>query len=363
MQADSAVAPETQLGTSHLGSRKQINCAGGASEAAGAKGAKGAKGAAGGAGAAEAADAADAADAAGAAEAAGAASAAGTAGSAGTADVADAPDATDAPDTAPPVDAPIVQDKHPHELQYGHGATIGLGLTPLLTASGGSAGDAEANRSTQKATDKRPCEPTTVDVERSVNRTRGISADGGPRSPAQVSRLRPVQAGQHIATGTRDLYLQRSRSIEGLSSPGTARKVRTAVGLLATTSFPKDVLTSTKSSCERWQPSSSMPRHAIGGYDHPPSSFAWAPRLPASPQNVSCWELNVGAAPSRYGGYSGAYTGDRPGSGAWRPQRGVLEEGRRVLATREARLVSPDAKLYLGSAAANGVTMHRQQAA
>ena len=276
--------------------------------------------------------------------------------------MADAPDAPDASDTAHPVDAPIVQDKHPHELKYGHSATIGLGLTPLLTASGGSGGDAEANRSTQKATDKRPCEPTTVDVERSVNRTRGISADGGPRSPAQVSRLRPVQAGQQIATGTRDLYLQRSRSVEGLSSPGTARKVQTAVGLLATTSFPKDVLTRTTSSCERRHTPSSMPRHAIGGYGHPPSSFAWAPRLPASPQNVSCWELNVGAAPSRYGGYSGAYAGGRPGSSAWRPQRGVLEEGRRVLATREARLVSPDAKLYLGSAAANGVTMHRQQA-
>ena len=109
-----------------------------------------------------------------------------------------------------------------------------------------------------------------------------------------------------------------------------------------------------------------MPRLAAGGYDHPASGFAsWAPRLPASPQNVSCWELKVVAAPSRYGGYRGAYAGARPGSSALRPQRGGgLEEGRRVLATREARVESPEAKLHrIGSAAATGVTMHRQQAA
>ena len=332
MQVDPAVAPDPRLSTSHLGSCKQINCAEDATEAAGTASAAGAVGEA---------DAANA---------AGAAGAAGAVGAAGTAGVAEAPDAVHA------VEAAMVQDKYPHELQHGPSATIGLQLTPLSTASAGRAGDAEASLSTQNATDKRLCEPTTIGMEWSVDRSRGTSAgERGPRSTAQVSRLRPVQAGQQIATGTRDLYLQRSPSAEGLNSPGsTARKA-----VLRATSLPKDLLTS-----EKRQPPSSMPRLAIGGYDHPPSGFAWNPRLPASPQNVSCWELKVGAAPSRYGGYSGAYAGGRPGSSAWRPQRGGMEEGRRVLATREARCESPDAKLHrIGSAAAIDVTMQSQQAA
>ena len=300
----SAAASNPQLSTSHLGSCRQISCAAGATEETSAP--ESVAGAAGGAGQA---------------------SAAGVAGAVGMGDAPDAPDSVDAM-----VLTSTATLGSAWELQHGHGATIGLRMTLPLSASGGSTRDAESNRSTQKPTDRRQCAQTTADVEKGVHRLRGSSAGGGPESPALVSRLRLVHADQQIATGTRD-HLQRSSSAEGgLRSPGASRKaVQTEVGLVAIKSFPKDFLTSTKPSCEKLRPSNSMPR------------FAWAPRHPAAPQNVSCWGLEEGAAPSRYGGYS---AGARPSSSAKRPQRGGLEEGRRVLASREEHFELPHAKLH-----------------
>ena len=327
----SAAASNPQLSSSHLGSCRQISCAAGATEETSAP--ESVAGAAGGAGQASAAGVAGAASTAGVAGATGATGGAGQASAAGVAGAVGMGDAPDAPDS---VDAMVLTSTatlgSAWELQHGHGATIGLRMTLPLSASGGSTRDAESNRSTQKPTDKRQCAQTTADVETGVHRLRGSSAGGGPESPALVSRLRLVHADQQIATGTRD-HLQRSPSAEGgLRSPGASRKaVQTEVGLVAIKSFPKDFLTGTKPSCEKLRPSSSMPR------------FAWAPRHPAAPQNVSCWGLGEGAAPSRYGGYS---AGARPSSSAKRPQRGGLEEGRRVLASREERFELPHAKLH-----------------
>lgn len=328
----------SQLSTSHLGSCRQISCAAGATEATSAP--ESVAIAAGGVGQESAMGAVGSASTVG---AAGATSATGGAGQASTAGVAGAVDMRDAPDEPNPVEAAMVWKSTSSlgsawELQHGHGATIGFRMTFPLSASGGSTCDAESYRSTQKPNDRRQYEQIPAGVEKGVHRSRGSSAGGGPKSPALVSKMRIVHADQQIATGTRD-HFRRSPSAEGgRRSPGASRKaVQTEVGLVAITSFPKELLTSTKPSCEKLQnrdvlqPSSSMP------------SLAWAPRHPAAPQNLFCLGLEEGAAPPRYGGYS---AGGRPGSSAKHPQRGGLKGARRVLASREERFELPDAKIH-----------------